>query len=115
MAPEVMTQGRVSMASDVYAVSRARPAVLCTGPPLHPSAPAPADDSTSPSPSQTPHQTPSAPPAAQFGVLMWELFTGQHAFKGVPRALLGHEVAYQQLRPQFPEGCPFDYQLLACR
>ena len=46
---------------------------------------------------------------------MWELFTGAHAFKGVPRALLGHEVAYQQLRPQFPEGCPFDYQLLACR
>ncbi|KAI8468020.1 MAG: kinase-like domain-containing protein [Monoraphidium minutum] len=69
MAPEVMTSGRVSKASDVYT----------------------------------------------FGILLWELFTGKHAFKGVPPTLLGHEVAYQQRRPQFPEGCPFDYQLLACR
>jgi serine/threonine protein kinase len=50
-----------------------------------------------------------------FGVLLWELYTAQHAFKGVPRALLGHEVAHRQQRPQFPEGSPFDYQLLACR
>jgi serine/threonine protein kinase len=50
-----------------------------------------------------------------FGVLLWELFTAQHAFKGIPRALLGHEVAHRQRRPQFPEGSPFDYQLLACR
>jgi serine/threonine protein kinase len=50
-----------------------------------------------------------------FGVLLWELYTAQHAFKGIPRALLGHEVAHRQRRPQFPEGSLFDYQLLACR
>eukprot|EP00775_Hariotina_reticulata_P010053 gene10053-10209_t len=50
-----------------------------------------------------------------FGVLLWELYSGGHAFKGIPRALLGHEVAYRQRRPHFPEGSPFDFQLLACR
>lgn len=50
-----------------------------------------------------------------FGVLLWELYSGGHAFRGVPRALLGHEVAHKQRRPEFPEGSPFEYQLLACR
>lgn len=50
-----------------------------------------------------------------FGILLWELYSSGHAFKGIPRALLGHEVAHQQRRPQFPEGSPFEYQLLACR
>jgi hypothetical protein len=48
-------------------------------------------------------------------VLLWELYTGQHAFKGVPRALLGHAVARSHQRPEFPAHCPFAYQMLACR
>jgi hypothetical protein len=37
------------------------------------------------------------------------------AWLGVSHVLLGHEVAHRQRRPQFPEGSPFDFQLLACR
>lgn len=50
-----------------------------------------------------------------FGILLWELYTAQQAFKGTPRVLLGHEVAKMGHRPEFPPDCPFDYQLLACR
>jgi serine/threonine protein kinase len=69
MAPELLLDGRISKASDVYA----------------------------------------------FGILLWELLTGGHAFKGVPRALLGHRVAAEGLRPLFEVDAPLDYQLLACR
>ena len=48
-----------------------------------------------------------------FGVTLWELFTGGHAFAGVPRALLGHRVAVQGLRPVFPPFCPAEYRALA--
>jgi serine/threonine protein kinase len=50
-----------------------------------------------------------------YGILLWELYGCGHAFRGVPRALLGHEVAHKHSRPTFSEDCPFDYQLLACR
>lgn len=50
-----------------------------------------------------------------YGILLWELYTAQNAFKGVPRALLGHEVTRNGMRPQFPASCPFEFQLLACR
>lgn len=50
-----------------------------------------------------------------YGILLWELFTGEHAFRGVPRALLGHQIASQGLRPVFPEGTPWEYQFLAMR
>ncbi len=50
-----------------------------------------------------------------FGILLWELITGGHAYRGVPRAVLGHEVTKRHLRPAFPRDTPFDYQLLACR
>jgi hypothetical protein len=59
-----------------------------------------------------PNATPPPPPHT---FAQWELYSGAHAFKGIPRALLGHEVAHQQRRPQFPDDCPFDFQLLACR
>jgi hypothetical protein len=110
MAPEVMTAGRVSKASDVYAVSGAAQGVGARGG-AWPGTCWPAEPRARLT--HTSLHPPPSPP--QFGILLWELFTGQHAFKGIPRALLGHEVAYQQRRPQFPEGCPFDYQLLACR
>ncbi len=43
------------------------------------------------------------------------MYTADHAYKGVPRALLGHSITKQGLRPTFPPGTPFDYQFLACR
>ena len=46
---------------------------------------------------------------------MWELYTGGHAYKGVPRALLPHEIARRGLRPSFPADAPFAYRFLACR
>jgi hypothetical protein len=46
---------------------------------------------------------------------MWELYTGAHAYAGMPRALLGHSVTRQGLRPEFPEAAPFEYSFLACR
>jgi serine/threonine protein kinase len=50
-----------------------------------------------------------------FGVLLWELWTGEHAHRGVPRSRLASEVAQRGLRPQFPGDAPFEYVLLACR
>ncbi len=50
-----------------------------------------------------------------FGILMWEVYTGGHAFKGTPKALLGHSITKDGLRPQFDSDCPFEYQFLACR
>jgi serine/threonine protein kinase len=50
-----------------------------------------------------------------FGIMLYEMYTGTQAYLGLPRALLGHEVAKLGRRPEFPPECPFDYQLLACR
>ncbi|KAI8472387.1 MAG: hypothetical protein J3K34DRAFT_209795 [Monoraphidium minutum] len=50
-----------------------------------------------------------------FGILLWELYTGCHAYAGIPRALLGHSITKQGVRPEFPQCTPFDLQLLACR
>jgi serine/threonine protein kinase len=41
-----------------------------------------------------------------FGVLLYEVITGQRAYAGVPIPLLPHEVAVQGLRPTWPEGMP---------
>ncbi|GLC33042.1 hypothetical protein PLESTB_000377300 [Pleodorina starrii] len=48
-----------------------------------------------------------------FGVTLWELFTGGHAFQGVPRALLGHQIAQERRRPAFPPFAPEAYVRLA--
>jgi hypothetical protein len=40
---------------------------------------------------------------------------GDHAYKGIPRALLGHSITKQGMRPTFPSDTPFDWQFLACR
>jgi serine/threonine protein kinase len=50
-----------------------------------------------------------------FGILMWELFTGEHAYKGIPRALLGHNISKQGMRPMYPPDTPFEWQFLSCR
>lgn len=49
-----------------------------------------------------------------FGVLLWELYTGQHAFRGMPAALLGHAILREGRRPEFPHDCPPRYRDLAC-
>jgi serine/threonine protein kinase len=48
-----------------------------------------------------------------FGITLWEMFTGAHAYAGVPRALLGHQVAVSGMRPVFPSFTPRDYKTLA--
>jgi hypothetical protein len=51
--------------------------------------------------------------AAAFGITLWELYTGRRAFEGVPRALLGHQITRESLRPRFPPGTPQPYKALA--
>eukprot|EP00775_Hariotina_reticulata_P008079 gene8079-8273_t len=41
-----------------------------------------------------------------YGILLYEVVTGQRAYAGVPIPLLPHEVARQRLRPQWPPGLP---------
>ncbi|GFH10260.1 mitogen-activated protein kinase kinase kinase MLT, partial [Haematococcus lacustris] len=67
MAPEIMLEGRVSKAADVYA----------------------------------------------FGITLWELSTAGHPFKGVPRALLGHQITREALRPLWPSVTPPGFRALA--
>jgi hypothetical protein len=50
-----------------------------------------------------------------FGITMWELYTAMRAFDGVPRALLGHAITREHLRPRFPDGTPIGYRDLAER
>ncbi|KIZ02098.1 putative serine/threonine-protein kinase pats1 [Monoraphidium neglectum] len=50
-----------------------------------------------------------------FGILLYELYTGESAFKGVAKAMLGYEVVRLNRRPVFPAACPFEFQLLAVR
>lgn len=38
-----------------------------------------------------------------------------YAFKGTPRALLGHAITQSGTRPTFPAETPFEYRLLAMR
>lgn len=50
-----------------------------------------------------------------FGITLWEMYTGGRAFEGVPRALLGHQITREQLRPRFPVGTPPGFQNLVER
>eukprot|EP00878_Enallax_costatus_P026891 GHUV01028902.1.p1 GENE.GHUV01028902.1~~GHUV01028902.1.p1 ORF type:complete len:767 (+),score=239.67 GHUV01028902.1:298-2598(+) len=43
------------------------------------------------------------------GMVLWELYTGKHVFKGIPKALLGHQVTLLNRRPEFPHDAPDDY------
>lgn len=41
-----------------------------------------------------------------YGVLLYEIITGQRAFSGIPLPLLPHEVAVKGVRPQWPSDVP---------
>lgn len=44
-----------------------------------------------------------------YGILLWEMLTGQRAFNGTPIALLAHNVARKGARPSWPKDerlCP---------
>lgn len=43
------------------------------------------------------------------------LYTGQRAYAGEPRALLGHQIAREGMRPKFPPGTPPGYVNLATK
>jgi serine/threonine protein kinase len=47
-----------------------------------------------------------------FGMVMWEVYSGKHVFRGVPRALLGHLITVENKRPEWPEGSPEDFKEL---
>jgi serine/threonine protein kinase len=99
MSPELLLAGRASKASDVYAVS--------------------AEGREGQSGGRTARQqrapawpprllTPPAPhPALQYGILLWELLTGGHAFEGIASPLLCVKVVRERWRPAWPPGvCP---------
>ncbi|EFJ42761.1 hypothetical protein VOLCADRAFT_97147 [Volvox carteri f. nagariensis] len=50
-----------------------------------------------------------------YGVLLFELFTGERAWEGMPRALLPARVALEGWRPVFPPHTPAAYRQLAER
>ncbi|KAG2499639.1 hypothetical protein HYH03_002578 [Edaphochlamys debaryana] len=50
-----------------------------------------------------------------FGILLFELFTGERAWEGMPRALLPARVALEGWRPVFPPHTPPDYKALVER
>lgn len=45
-----------------------------------------------------------------FGILLYEVITGQRAYAGIPIPLLPHEVARQGLRPKWPADLPPHYK-----
>lgn len=47
-----------------------------------------------------------------YGILLYELITGQCAYAGVPVLLLPHEVALQGLRPEWPRNMPAESSML---
>ncbi|KAI8463487.1 MAG: hypothetical protein J3K34DRAFT_145885 [Monoraphidium minutum] len=50
-----------------------------------------------------------------FGITLWELYTGGHAFKGIPLLLLASKVSEHGVRPVFPETTPEGWRTLAER
>ncbi|KAF8061385.1 Acad10 [Scenedesmus sp. PABB004] len=47
-----------------------------------------------------------------FGVMMWEIYTGQAAFRKLHYAQFFEAIVMRNLRPLVPSGIPADYQLL---
>lgn len=46
---------------------------------------------------------------------MWEVVTAGRPFKGMPLISLGHNIAVQGMRPQWPIAVPLRYRMLAER
>lgn len=43
------------------------------------------------------------------GMVLYELYTSKHVFKGIPRALLGHQITVMHKRPEFPANAPEEF------
>lgn len=50
-----------------------------------------------------------------FGITLFELYSGERAFKGVPKVVLGHAITVAGKRPLFPPAAPKDLRDLATR
>lgn len=50
-----------------------------------------------------------------FGIMLWELLTGGHPFRSVPKALLGHHITKLNKRPEFGDGAPPGFVALVTR
>jgi hypothetical protein len=50
-----------------------------------------------------------------FGILMWEMYTGQRAYSGLGRSAIISHVTKQAGRPVFPPSTPHPYMDLAVR
>jgi serine/threonine protein kinase len=112
MAPEVLTEGQVSKASDVYAYGgwpgllacqKARTCFpLLVGTQVY--------IGTGVGHLVCRQQAASTRAVVRCvcccvatGITLWELFTGGHAFKGVPKQLLGHQVTVEHRWGEGPE------------
>ena len=108
MAPEILMKGHLSKASDVYAV-RACGCTQCV---------CNAERAWLEAPSHPSQYSVIYPPhicLTQFGILLWELYTGGHPFRSVPKALLGHQITKLHKRPEFGPGTPSGFAALAAR
>ncbi|KAL6751696.1 hypothetical protein V8C86DRAFT_3029997 [Haematococcus lacustris] len=48
-----------------------------------------------------------------FGIMLWELMTAQRAYRGLPKTLIAHGIAHEELRPSFPPTAPATLAALA--
>jgi serine/threonine protein kinase len=48
-----------------------------------------------------------------FAITLYELYTAENAFAGIPAAMFGHKVCQEHHRPIFPPGTPIGYRQLA--
>lgn len=56
---------------------------------------------------------PLRPAVYAFGILLYELYTGQHAYYDIPPPMLAYHVATAGARPMLPAHCPTAYRALA--
>jgi hypothetical protein len=54
-----------------------------------------------------------SPTVYAYGILLYELYTGQHAYFDIPPPMLAYHVATAGGRPLLPQHCPTAYRALA--